>query len=140
MPDIDSFVEFLAEELLRDADSSLGLLIDAPASDEALWLAGPVTTSGAEGLVMGRSLVETLNKVSKQWGFTSKDLTIRTTNSLVTKLSKLATEADGAIKIFAPVGKGTWVVEVEKFNVRVEEISMKLAVSSAIDQVGKVVG
>lgn len=136
MPHIDDFIQFVAEELMKEG--SYSLVIDAPATGEKFWLAG-TWRDGKEYLTHGDELEDVLNRLSIGLDFTSKDMPVMQVSppSPVMTAAMAATQLGKSLRITAPSGNEGWRLEVEETKLRAVGLDLRLTAELLYDKIAQ---
>lgn len=133
MSNVDDFAAFVAEEIAREGPYGLVLAGPDPEMGERLWLAGPQTTEGREGLIYSDTLAGVLNQLSQAWDFTHKDLTVRDDPTTSSVHQVVSVSPSKSIVLWPPATSPTWSVKVEGTKKTYRGVTLEDALIKAFD-------
>jgi hypothetical protein len=137
MSNVDDFVAFVAEEIAREGPYGLVIIGPDPAKGECLWLAGPQTFEGAEGLVYSGSLAGVMNVLSQEWDFTHKDLNVQDDPTLSSVHRVVEVAPRRSVVLLPPSSTPQWGVRVEGANRTYRGLTLEFALIEAFDGLRK---
>jgi len=133
MPNVDDFTAFVAEEIAREGPYGLVLAGPDPDTGERLWLAGPQTAEGREGLTYSGSLAGVLNKLSQEWDFTHKDFCVRDDPTTSSVHPVVSVSPSKSLVLWPPASSPTWSVKVEGTKKTYRGVTLEDALIKAFD-------